>query len=101
MLTLQRPEDITSPEARLLEAATELFCRQGIHATGVTAIIDRAQVARKTLYERYGSKDNLLRAVFAREAERWFVWFDQTLPGLSNDPSRQLISVFDLLGDWF
>ena len=100
MLILER-ENAASPELRLLEAATELFCREGIHATGVTAIINRAQVARRTLYERYGSKDNLLRAVFQREAQRWFVWFDQTLPTLSTDPSAQLLGLFDLLRDWF
>lgn len=92
---------IASPEARLLEAAAELFCREGIHATGVTAVIVKAQVARRTLYERYGSKDNLLRAVFDREGRRWFEWFDTTLPARWNDPQAQLIGLFDLLGEWF
>ncbi len=96
-----RLESIASPEARLLEAATALFCREGIHATGVTLIITKAQVARRTLYERFGSKDNLLRAVFDREGQRWFEWFDTTLPALWDDPSDQLIGLFDLLGDWF
>lgn len=99
--TPMKPNGIVSPETRLLETAIELFCREGIHATGITAIINQAQVARRTLYERYGSKENLLRAVFKREGQRWFTWFDTTLPALSTQPQTQLLGLFDLLRDWF
>jgi AcrR family transcriptional regulator len=85
----------------LLLAATSLFCRDGIHATGVSRLLKDAQVARRTLYERYGSKENLLRAVFANEAAMWYRWFDQDLPLRSDDPCQRLLALFDLLADWF
>lgn len=86
---------------RLLESARRLFCREGIHATGVSRLLSDAKVARRTLYETYGSKENLLRAVFDREAAMWFGWFDQSLPQRTDDPEQRLIFLFDLLEEWF
>lgn len=91
----------TSPEAKLLNAARRLFCNEGIHATGVARIIKEAGVARKTLYDRYGSKDNLLRAVFAAEAGMWFRWFDHDLPDRDSEPVARILALFDLLEGWF
>ncbi|CAA0089968.1 Uncharacterised protein [Starkeya nomas] len=91
----------TSPEAKLLSAARRLFCNEGIHATGVARIIKEAGVARKTLYDRYGSKDNLLRAVFAAEADMWFHWFDHDIPSRGKEPLARILSLFDLLEHWF
>ena len=91
----------TSPETKLLKAARRLFCNDGIHATGVARIIKEAGVARKTLYDRYGSKDNLLRAVFIAEADMWFHWFDHEIPSRGDQPVARILSLFDLLERWF
>ena len=48
---------------RLLLAASDLFCRYGINATGVDAIVAAAGTAKTTLYKAFGSKEGLLRAV--------------------------------------
>ena len=97
---LDQPHHI-SPEAKLLNAARRLFCNEGIHATGVARIIKEAGVARKTLYDRYGSKDNLLRAVFAAEADMWFHWFDRDIPNQGEEPVARILALFDLLERWF
>ena len=88
------------PRQRLLDAARRLFCREGIHATGVARILSDAEVARRTLYENFGSKDNLLRAVFKDEAEMWFQWLND-LPARASDPEQQLLALFDVLKEWF
>lgn len=90
-----------SPEAKLLTAAKRLFCKEGIHATGVARVIKEAGVSRKTLYERYGSKDNLLRAVFEEEAAMWVNWFEQDIAGRTNGLNAQIDLLFDLLKTWF
>lgn len=95
------PSAVMTPEAKLLATARRLFCSDGIHATGVARILKDSGVARRTLYERYGSKENLLRAVFDAEAQMWFGWFDTDLPALSSDPAAQLLGLFDLLDAWF
>lgn len=90
-----------SPRQRLLEAARQLFCREGIHATGVARILEEAGVARRTLYGSFGSKDNLLKAVFEHEAQMWFHWFDAELPRRARKPDQQLLALFDVLQEWF
>ena len=65
---------------RLLDAADELFCRNGYQATTVTAIAAQAEVSVQTLYLAWGSKRALLRAAIdaaaaassaAPEPEEW------------------------------
>ena len=90
-----------SIEEKLLLAARRLFCRAGIHATGVTRILEEAGVARASLYTHYGSKENLLKAVFDTEANMWFHWFDLDLPHLQCSPRERILALFDLLEKWF
>lgn len=90
-----------SIEEKLLLAARRLFCRAGIHATGVTRILEEAGVARASLYTHYGSKENLLKAVFDTEANMWFHWFDLDLPHLKCSPRERILALFDLLEKWF
>ena len=82
-------------------AARRLFCRAGIHATGITRILEEAGVARPSLYTHYGSKENLLKAVFDIEANMWFQWFDRDLPGMKCSTTERILALFDLLEKWF
>lgn len=90
-----------SPEERLIEAGRRLFCREGIHATGITRILEESGVSRKTLYERFGSKDHLVRAVLEREGALWRRWFLQELQCVPGGAEAQLLGVFDVLASWF
>ena len=65
-----------SARDRLLAAADELFYEQGIHTVGIDKIIERAGVAKASLYSTFGSKDELVRAYLegrdeARRARLW------------------------------
>lgn len=100
MNAIVSPSD-SAAEQRLLLAARRLFCREGIHATGVARLLDEAGVARRTLYQRFGSKDNLLKAVFAAEAAMWYAWFDVDLPARAAGPRERVLALFDILGEWF
>jgi AcrR family transcriptional regulator len=92
---------IKSTEEKLLLAARRLFCQAGIHATGITRILEEAGVARQSLYTHFGSKENLLKAVLDTEASMWFHWFDQDLPALQCSPQERILALFDLLEKWF
>ena len=50
-----------SPKDRLL-AADELFYAEGVHVVGVDRIVERAGVTKASLYNIFGSKDELVRA---------------------------------------
>ena len=73
---MRRPAgDDESARGRLLSAATHLFCKNGINATGIDAIIDAAGTAKTTLYKLFGSKTNLVHAVLESEGRQWREWF--------------------------
>lgn len=48
-------------EQRILDAAAELFVRDGYGATTLTAVADAAGVGHRTVYVRFGTKVALLR----------------------------------------
>src|SRR3979409_2376117 len=59
--------------ARLLAAADELFYAEGVHVVGIDRIVERAGVAKASLYNIFGSKDELVRAYLekhSRERQR-------------------------------
>ncbi|MER2513892.1 MAG: TetR/AcrR family transcriptional regulator [Nitrosomonas ureae] len=90
-----------SVEEKILCTARRLFCRVGIHATGIARIIEESGVSRRSLYTHYGSKENLLKAVFEAEANMWFRWFDSDLPTMECAPIDRILALFDLMQDWF
>jgi AcrR family transcriptional regulator len=51
-----------APAARILAAADKLFYTQGIRAVGVDAIAEEAGVSKRTLYNHYPTKDDLVAA---------------------------------------
>ena len=63
----RRPSDARE---RILETAYELFSQHGIRAVGVDAVVERAGVAKMTLYRHFESKDELGRAIGKRRVVR-------------------------------
>jgi AcrR family transcriptional regulator len=55
-----------SARERLLAAADELFYAEGVHVVGIDRIVERAGVAKASLYSIFGSKDELVRAYLER-----------------------------------
>ena len=51
-------------DARIAGLAAELFHEHGIGATGVDALSKAAGISKRTLYERFGSKDGLIAAAY-------------------------------------
>ena len=86
---------------RIVDAARDLFCRQGIHATGIDTILAAAGASKMTLYGRFGSKDALLREVLAREGADWRQAFFAAIAKAGPDPLAQLNSVAGALDQWY
>ena len=87
-----------SARERLLAAAEELFYEEGINTVGIDRVIERAGVAKASLYDTFGSKDELIRAylVGRKEARQ-----TRILRRLENckTPRNRLLGVFDALAD--
>ncbi|MCK5747625.1 MAG: TetR/AcrR family transcriptional regulator [Oricola sp.] len=86
---------------RLLLAASDLFCRYGINATGVDAIVAAAGTAKTTLYKAFGSKEGLIEAVLEREGSTWREWFSAEVDALPGSAGDRLVHLFDVLKKWF
>jgi AcrR family transcriptional regulator len=93
--------DDESARGRLLSAATHLFCKNGINATGIDAIIDEAGTAKTTLYKLFGSKTNLVHAVLESEGKQWREWFIGAIEAGGGDPQTKLARIFPALKSWF
>src|SRR6201990_2651308 len=93
--------DDESARGRLLSAATHLFCKNGINATGIDAIIDEAGTAKTTLYKLFGSKTNLVHAVLESEGKAWREWFIGAMEQGGGDAQSKLARIFPALKSWF
>ncbi|HEY4987395.1 MAG TPA: TetR/AcrR family transcriptional regulator [Bradyrhizobium sp.] len=93
--------DEESARSRLLNAATYLFCKNGINATGIDAIIHEAGTAKTTLYKLFGSKTNLVHAVLESEGRQWRDWFITAIESGGGNAQAKLTRIFPALKDWF
>ena len=88
-----------SPRQRLLDAAADLFYRQGIGAVGVDLVSKAAGVSKRTLYQQFGSKDRLIAESLDARGDA-ILGLD--IPAENPDaPARQqILAVFDGLSGW-
>ncbi|SDP32876.1 transcriptional regulator, TetR family [Actinopolyspora xinjiangensis] len=89
-----------SARERLLDAASELFYRHGIRAVGIDTVIERAGVAKMSLYNHFRSKDELVVAYLERREQRWSEFFDTELRAVGGAPGDRVLAVFDILASW-
>ena len=88
----------STPAERLLDTSARLFYNRGIPNVGINEIIQRANVARMTLYHHYASKNDLVIAVLKKrraEREQWFL--EATV---DEDSRATLIKIFESLVTW-
>ncbi len=62
---LPRDPIAVQKQRRMVHAIAELSAEQGYEATKIAAIVSRAGVARKTLYDNFGGKEDLFLCAFA------------------------------------
>lgn len=85
-----------SPRERLLAAANELFYREGVHTVGIDRVIERAGVAKATLYSTFGSKDELIAAYLERRHEAMRDRVGRAI-ARRRSPRARLLAPFDVL----
>ncbi len=92
-MTIQSVQPPQSARARLLEAAAILFYSNGICATGIDAIVKQAGVAKKSLYNNFSSKADLVAAYLdARHAE-WIGLYKARV-GKASCSQERVLAVF-------
>jgi AcrR family transcriptional regulator len=90
----------TTPSARerLLAAANELFYAEGVHTVGIDRVIERAGVAKASLYSTFGSKEELVRAYLKGRAEARRTRITDRI-ALHSSAREKITAIFDLLGE--
>lgn len=85
----------------LIDTAVELFYEHGFHATGIDKLLEKAGVAKMTLYKHFKSKDELILAALRRRDETFRNWFMRRVESLAGDPRGRLGVMFEVLEEWF
>ncbi len=101
---LQPLPALTEAGTRLLDAASDLFYLRGVRAVGVDLIAETAGTTKKTLYDRFGSKDALVALYLLRRAHRWrdhlLTRFAEAGVVADDAAERTVPLVFDALQTW-
>lgn len=97
-LEVFEPVNTTPVGQRILDAAAELFRDRGITATGVDSIVERAGATKRTLYQRYGSKDRLVACYLQQRAHAWQGELLEALVGAS--PAEGLDIIYRHTAQW-
>jgi AcrR family transcriptional regulator len=93
--------DALTPGAqRILDVASGLFYEHGIHAVGVDTIAAESGVTKRTLYDRFGSKDGLVTTYLQVRDRRWRSRVTARLEEAGSDPLARVLAPFDVLPDW-
>lgn len=82
----------------LLEAAARLFYAQGVGATGIDAITAEAGVAKKSLYNNFASKAELVAAYLEARHAEWLGLYGKRME-TAPTPRERVLAVFDAYMD--
>jgi AcrR family transcriptional regulator len=73
-----------------------------VRGVGIDRIVDEADVAKRTLYRQFPSKEELVVAVLERREALWtHGWLERELEERGGPPEERLLAIFDLLDEWF
>jgi AcrR family transcriptional regulator len=84
------------PRERLIQAAQKLTYSHGV-TVGVDALLNSANVARRSLYEHFGGKDGLIAEVLRRSTAEDEARYRQVMRAAGEDPRDRLLAIFGQL----
>ncbi|MEV5909129.1 TetR family transcriptional regulator [Streptomyces sp. WAC 01325] len=87
--------DKASTRDRLLDAAAELFYRDGV-SIGVEALCRTAGVSKRSMYQLFASKDEVLAASLARRMPEYEAQLAPDVPDAAT-PRERILNVFERL----
>jgi AcrR family transcriptional regulator len=89
----------TDVRDKILETASDLFYKQGIRAVGVDLVVEKAGVAKTSLYRHFGTKDDLVAAFLERaDLDFWSEW-DRVAEQYADNARAELDAQLDWIGE--
>src|SRR5580704_5135860 len=98
MITKSASQDRRPARERLLAAADELFYEEGFNLIGIDRVIERAGVAKASLYDCFGSKEELIRAYLQERHEARQLRIRERLARYVT-PKEKILAVFDSMAE--
>jgi AcrR family transcriptional regulator len=90
-----------SKREQIIDQALMLFYQYGFNATGVDKIISVAKVSKKTLYNHFRSKNELILATLRKRDELFRNNMMRKTEALATTPRDRLLALFDVMEAWF
>jgi len=92
-MTTATPIRKAGARERLIEAAERLFYAEGIHAVGVDRLCAEAEVSKRSLYQHFTGKDEVVVAMLRAQAAKAAA---HLVPD-GGSPRDRILAVFDAL----
>ncbi|MGH8880699.1 MAG: TetR/AcrR family transcriptional regulator [Stackebrandtia sp.] len=98
-MTDTAPRHLTPAARRVLDTAADLFYNKGINTVGMDLVAATAKVTKKTIYDRFGSKDALVAAYLDERDQGWRQWLLTRVADIAS-PRGKVLASFDALAEW-
>jgi AcrR family transcriptional regulator len=83
---------------RLLDAADRLFYQEGVRAVGIDRVLSEADAAKASLYQHFGSKDQLVASYLERRTAHARASIEAYLA--DTPPAQRALRFFDWVVQW-
>lgn len=85
---------------QLVTSALELFYQNSVNSIGINEVLKTAGVAKRTLYNHFSSKEELVVAALEKRHKVYINWLEQSLVNANTD-EEVILSLFNALSSWF
>lgn len=92
-----KPSDVGVRD-RLLDAADRLFYQEGVRAVGIDRVLSEADAAKASLYQHFGSKDQLVASYLERKTKDARSSIEAYLA--HTPPAQRALKFFDWVVEW-
>jgi AcrR family transcriptional regulator len=90
------------PRERLINAAYDLFSRDGVSQVGIDIILAKSGCAKASLYSNFKTKVELAIAFLDKREAIWTRgWLESEIKGRAKTPEGRLLAIFDVFDGWF
>ena len=91
----------SSKREQLIKTSMELFYENGFHATGIDKILDEAGVSKKTMYQYFRSKDELIYASLRLYDSVFRNKLMKDIDATGKTPIDKLFGIFEIVEEYF
>ena len=90
------------PRERLINAAYDLFSKDGVSQVGIDTILAKSDCAKASLYSNFKTKVELAIAFLDKREAVWTRgWLESEIKCRAKTPEGRLLAIFDVFDGWF